>query len=103
MTYTSLRFTTTTSASKRTGIFEDLYIFCNKERNKIKGKWWALRKCEQFETNINIREVAITLNDNEIKLKIRNYKFSEEPDFVALDVQYLHQCRQDYLKQSTWL
>lgn len=39
MTYTSLRFTTTTSASKRTGIFEDLYIFCNKERNKIKGKW----------------------------------------------------------------
>lgn len=32
MTYTSLRFTTTTSASKRTGIFEDLYIFCNKER-----------------------------------------------------------------------
>ena len=39
MTYISLRFTTTTSASKRTGIFEDLYIFCNKERNKIKGKW----------------------------------------------------------------
>lgn len=59
-----------------------------------------LGKCEQFETEINIREDANTLNNNALKLKIGIYKFSERPDFVALEVQYHHQCKRDYLNKA---
>ena len=38
------------------------------------------------------------MNDNELKLKIGNYKFSEALDFVALE--YHHQCRRDYLNKA---
>ena len=57
-------------------------------------------KCEQFETEINIREDANTLNNNALKLKIGIYKFSERPDFVALEVQYHQQYSRDYLNQA---
>ena len=100
MTSVSTRSATTTTASKRTSVFEDLCTFCNKERKEIKGKWCTPGKCEQFETEINIKEAANTLNDNELKSKIGNYKFSEGPDFVALEVQYHHQCKRDYLNKA---
>ena len=38
------------------------------------------------------------MNDNELKLKIGNYKFSEGLDFVALE--FHHQCRRDYLNKA---
>ena len=36
MTSASTRSTTTTTASKRAGVFEDLLIFCNKKEKKSK-------------------------------------------------------------------
>ena len=51
----STRSTTATTASKRTGVLEDMNIFCNKGRKKIKGKWCTLGRYEEFETETNIR------------------------------------------------
>ena len=51
---------------------------------KIKEKRYAHEKCEQFKTDINIREAVNILNDNELKLKTGIYKFSKGTDFVAL-------------------
>ena len=37
------------------------------------------------------------LNDESIILKIGNYNFGAEPDFVAKEVHYHHECKKIYL------
>lgn len=103
MTSVSARFTTVITASKRAGVFEDMYIFYNKQIKKITGKRWALGKCEQFETVFNIRKTAGTLDDNELKLKVGNYKFNEGRDFVVFRIRISPPVQERLFEQSTRL
>ena len=72
----------------------------NSEERKFEWKWCQLGKCEQLETEIDIRDAVGILDYNELKWKIGNYKFSVGHEFVALEVQYHYQCRRDYLNKA---
>ena len=68
-------------------------IFCGEKRRKFKGKWYKLGKAETFNAEINIRNAAKGLNDQELLRKIGTYDFGLGPDFPAMKAQYHHQCK----------
>ena len=74
-------------------------IFCGKKRRKFKGKWYELGKAETFNAEINIRNAAKGLNDQELLRKIGTYDFGFGPDFPAMEVQYHHQCKKEYFNK----
>ena len=75
------------------GVLPAKCIFCDKGRNKIKGKLVYPEKCEKYETEITIRDSATILDDENIQQKVENYEFGEGPDFIALEVHYHHECK----------
>ena len=78
-----LRPTTTTTASKRTALLEDVYVYCNKGRKETNRKWGMFETNKQFETEISIREAVDTLNNNEPNMKIGKYTFCDRSNSVA--------------------
>ena len=64
-----------------------------KKRRKFKGKWYELVKAETFNAEMNIRNAAKGLNDQELLRKIGTYDFGLGPDFPAMKAQYHHQCK----------
>ena len=66
----------------------------------IKQKWVYLGKCETFEAEINIRNAAMSIYDEDLRLKLGNYQFGAGPDFAAMEVMYHHQCKREYLNKS---
>ena len=71
--------------------------FVGKKRRKFKGKWYELGKAE-----INIRNAAKGLNDQELLRKIGTYDFGLGPDFPAMEVQYHHQCKKEYFNKFSF-
>ena len=68
-------------------------------RKKIKEKLVSPGKCEKCETENSTSDAATILDDENIQLKVANYKFSEGPDFIALEVHYHHKCKRKYLNK----
>ena len=56
-------------------------------------------KAETFNAEINIRNAAKGLNDQELLRKIGTYDFGFGPDFPAMEVQYHHQCKKEYFNE----
>ena len=56
-------------------------------------------KAETFNAEINIRNAAKGLNDQELLRKIGTYDFGFGPDFPAMEVQYHHQCKKEYFNK----
>ena len=52
----------------------------------------------EIDVEISIREAANKLEGESIKRKIGNYKYTEGPDFIALEVKY-HECKTEYLNK----
>ena len=42
----------------------------------------------------------MSINDEDLLLKLGNYKFGAGPDFAAMEVMYHHQCKREYLNKS---
>ena len=84
----------------RSGVLPSLCMFCDKRRKKINGQWTLPGKNEKHETKIAIRNKAIALKDEKFLLKVGKYKFGDDPDFVAQEGQYHHQCKRIYLHQK---
>ena len=78
---------TSPATSSRTGIFPKVCLFCNKERNQIKGKEQKLTNIETAIFEENIRKYANWKEDNIILAKI------SQIDFVAREVKYYRWCR----------
>ena len=57
------------------GVLPVKYIFCDKGRNKIKGKLVYPRKCERSNTEIGIRDAATIPDDENIQLRVKSYIF----------------------------
>ena len=76
--------------------------FVRKKRRKFKGKWYKLGKAETFNAEINIRNAAKGLNDQELLRKIGTYDFGFGPDFPAMEVQYHHQCKKEYFNKFSF-
>ena len=66
-------------------------IFCNEGRKKIYGKLVYPEKCENYETEISVRDAATFFDDENIQLKVGNYEFGEGPNFIAQEVHYHHE------------
>ena len=75
-------------------------IFWIKGRKKIRGSWKEPGKNEKHDTEIAIWNKAKILNDESIILKIENYSFGKELDFVAKEVHYHHECKRNYLHEE---
>ena len=45
---------------------------------------------------VTIWNVAAALDNMELLVKIGNYKFGDDPDFVAKEIKYHHTCRKYY-------
>ena len=72
-----------------------VYFVTNAEKEStVNGHFW---ENEKNETEIAIRNKAMTLKDEKLLLKVENYKFADGPDFVAQEVQYHHHCKKMYL------
>ena len=56
-------------------------------------------KAETFNAEINIRNAAKGLNDQELLRKIGTYDFGFGPDFPAMEVQYHHQWKKEYFNE----
>ena len=56
-------------------------------------------KAETFNAEMNIRNAAKGLNDQELLRKIGTYDFGFGPDFPAMEVQYHHQCKKEYFNE----
>ena len=82
------------------GVIERKCIFCNKARKKLKGKWVTIAKNESNLTETLIRNAMIDLSDNELMLKIGNYRYGEGTDFVAMEVHYHNCCKMDFLNKA---
>ena len=61
-------------------------IFCGKKERK----WYELGKAETFNSEINIRNSAKGLNNQELLRKIGTYDFGFGQDFPVMEVQYHH-------------
>ena len=57
---------------------------------------------ETFNAEINIRNAAKGLNDQELLRKIGTYDFCFCPDFPAMEVQYHHQCKKEYFNKFSF-
>ena len=55
------------------------------------------QEIEKNQTEIAIRNKAMTLKDEKLLLKVENCKYGDGPDFVAQEVQYHHHCKRMYL------
>ena len=73
--------------------------FVARKRRKLKGKWYELGKAETFNAEMNIRNAAKCLNDQELLRKIGTYDFGFDPNFPAMEVQYHHQCKKEYFNK----
>ena len=49
---------------------------------------------------MSIREAADKVEDESITRKIGNYKYKEGSDFIALLVEYCHECKIKYLNKA---
>ena len=56
-------------------------------------------KAETFNAEMNLRDTAKGLNDQELLRKIGTYDFGFSPDFPAMEAQYHHQCKKEYFKK----
>ena len=77
----------------------------NKNIKKIKVRWFSLGRkiceiCGKFHVKISIREAADKVEDESITRKIGNYKYKEGSDFIALLVEYCHECKIKYLNKA---
>ena len=57
---------------------------------------------ETFNAEINIRNAAKGLNDQELLRKIGTYDFCFCPDFPAMEVQYHHQCKKEHFNKFSF-
>ena len=71
MTSVSTRSTTATTASKRTGVLEDMNNFVIKEGRKLRESGAHLEDMRNLKLK-PIYEVAGTLDDIEIKVKVKS-------------------------------
>ena len=76
--------------------------FVARKRRKLKGKWYELGKAETFNAEMNIRNAAKCLNDQELLRKIGTYDFGFDPNFPAMEVQYHHQCKKEYFNKFSF-
>ena len=67
---------TSPATSSRTGIFPKVCLFCNKERNEIKGKEQKLTNAETAIFEENIRKYANWKKDNVMLAKISQIDFA---------------------------
>ena len=42
----------------------------------------------------------MSINDEDLLLKLENYQFGAGPDFAAMGVMYHHQCKREYLNKQ---
>ena len=82
------------------GVLPAKCISCDKGRKNIKGKLVYRGKCEKYETEISIRDAATIHDAKNIQLKVGKYEFGEGLEFVAIEVQYHHECKIEYLNKS---
>ena len=85
--------------SSNTCVLPPECIFYGGKRRKFKGKWYELGKAETFNAEMNLRDTAKGLNDQELLRKIGTYDFGFSPDFAAMEAQYHHQCKKEYFKK----
>ena len=86
---------TPSSACSSSGILPAVCIFCGISRKRNE----KLRSNETYSAEARIREVAHQLDDTQLLSKLGDYMFGEGPGFVALEVQYRHSCKHDYLNK----
>ena len=85
--------TSPTPSSSR-GLFPNVCIFCSKETFKYNQKRQQLISVETKSFELNIKEYATVLNDQEMLTKIRNI------DFVSKEVKYHGLCRYRYQNRA---
>ena len=86
------RFAANEEGSNQFHILPKECIFCGMFREKVKGSWVNAGKSEKFHVETTVREAAVKMGDEELLLKIGNYKLNEGPDIIALEAHYHHQC-----------
>ena len=85
--------TSPTPSSSR-GLFPNVCIFCSKETFKYNQKRQQLISVETKSFELNIKEYATVLNDQEMLTKIRNI------DFVSKEVKCHGLCRYRYQNRA---
>ena len=72
-----------------------VYFVTNAEKEStVNGHF---QENEKNETEIAIRNKAMTFKDEKLLLKVENYESGDSPDFVAQKIQYHHHCKRMHL------
>lgn len=88
-----LRSSLTPMAPESSGIFGNKCLFCPFMHKKVKGKTKreGLTQCETKYAQSSIITAAVTINDKNLLVNIRDI------DFIAKEVKYHNSCRKNYL------
>ena len=88
-----LRSESTISPAGSSGILPTVCIFCNKARKKKKGIELPLGSYEYDAPELNVKEAAQSLNDNDMLAKIG------DTGFHSKEVKYHHECKREYFNK----